>query len=146
MESAREKVVAAAKLAFDEGCKRLFDENEDLKSFGFHCFTPAFNDGDPCVWRADTDCPYINGWYSDDPEDNDDGEECPDGYFDVKYEKVQEKYERANIGRGAVLADRVTKFLVDFDEDDLKRMFGGDNQKITITRSGVSTDYYDCGY
>lgn len=146
LKTARDKAVAVAKTAFDAGCKELFAAHEDLKSFGFHCYTPGFNDGDPCVWRASTDTPYINGWYSDDPQRNDDGEECPEDYFKKEYKDAKGKYKIVNIGRGAVLADIVSKFLGDFAEEDLKRMFGGDNLKITITRSGMSTEDYDCGY
>jgi hypothetical protein len=106
---------AAAKTAFDEVSKSLFDEFPPLESFSWTQYAPYFNDGDECVFSANTDYPTVNGV-----------EVYP-------HSKDIAPHERA-----------VCDFLAAFADDDLKTLFG-DHVEVTVTRDGATADEYNHG-
>src|SRR5689334_3768923 len=51
----------AAQAAFQEGTAKLFELFPAMESFGWTQYTPYFNDGEECVFSANTEYPTING-------------------------------------------------------------------------------------
>jgi len=107
---------AVMKEAFSECAIYLFNENKNLQSFGFHCYTPYFNDGDECIYRVCTEEPDING---------------TNGY---------EIYDNEELTQ---LQAKVSAMLTKFEDSDYKEMFG-DHVQVTVNRDGsTDTDHYD---
>lgn len=61
IDSLRKEYKTAILGEFKDASGALFEQYPDLKSFGFTCFTPYFNDGDECSYRANISYPKING-------------------------------------------------------------------------------------
>lgn len=135
----RLELKTAAKDAFTDLSKDVFEANPALLSFGWDQYTPYFNDGDECTFSANTSYPSVTIKASDGVEitydtnqgdyvGKDDAElDNPDQY-DAEIEAV---------------SPAVQEFLNSFEDDDLKTMFG-DHQTITVKRDGtVDTDDYD---
>lgn len=120
-----------AKQAFAEGAKKLFEENPNLKRFGWNQYAPGFNDGDPCVFTAHVDDCLING---SDPcgHDEDQDEDKPS-----KWPDITQKEEDA-------LRDKVVEFVGPFDTF-LEEMYGN-GSRILVTAKGVKVEDYDGEY
>ena len=90
---------------FQEASKCLFDSFPELESFRWTQYTPYFNDGDECVFRAHTGYPYLNG--------------SEDEYGWGKNKTP--------------MGEAVREFLASFPAETLKEMFG-DHCEITVAR------------
>lgn len=101
---------------FKKGTEDLFNENPELKSFGFSGWVPYFNDGDECTFNAHTEEPDINDI---------DGYDLPYGE-DKDLEPLQEK---------------VSAFLSAFDDDFYQGLFGS-HFKVKITKSKIKVEEY----
>ena len=55
------KLLKDTRLLFDKSIKEIFDNNEKLTSFAWTQYTPGWNDGDPCLFSANTEYVYLNG-------------------------------------------------------------------------------------
>jgi len=62
MNAAKTAFINESKGMFKEVCDELFNALPELQSFGWSQYTPYFNDGDVCRFRANVDELYINGW------------------------------------------------------------------------------------
>lgn len=125
MEEARKE----AQKVLQEGAEFIFNKFPAIQSFGWHQFTPYFNDGDECIFRVDADYDYgikINNKTLDEFE-------VPEGLTKEENKKAQDKTNEIYQVVGA--------FIGLFDDDDMKAMFG-DHVEITVTRNGISTDDY----
>ena len=106
------------KAAFAAELKALFAKHEDVRAVQWVQYTPYFNDGDPCVFRA-----YTRGVMLT----TDEGE-VDDFDFDEHY--------------GHKFAKAVEKML-DTAEDVLEVAFG-ESSKVTCHRDGkIAVDEYD---
>lgn len=99
--------------AFREAAQAVFAENPDLKSFGWDQYTPYFNDGDECVFRVYLDDLDINGKLA----------------FDWDESSAEGK-------AASKLVRKVSSFLKQFSEDDLREVFG-DHKHVLVTRRGI---------
>jgi hypothetical protein len=125
---------------FASQTKELFEQNPRLYSFGWHQYTPGWNDGDACYFSAHTDCPYINGVNYDELIYEDEHEE-----EEIEVEGSAEKPLPLTKEEAGDLSKKVVDFLSRFKDHQLEHWFG-DGIKITCTRKGITTDSYDCGY
>lgn len=110
VKRAKEELKEWGKQAFKEGSEQLFKGNPTLESFGWHEYTPYWNDGDVCRFCVCNEEPTINGispYY-----DNDNDQEWD-----------------------SVLAGKVAEFLCGFDKDFYETTFG-DHVEITVFRDG----------
>lgn len=117
------------KLGFHEEAQKLFDQFPGLIGFRWTQYTPYFNDGDPCRFRASTDYPEIA---FDEIADEDD----PDEKYVEHYAPKESKEPSDVAARG------VKEFLCVFDDHDYEEMFG-DGVQVTVTAEGIETDDYD---
>jgi hypothetical protein len=104
--------------------KSLFEENPTLVKFGWHQYTPYFNDGDECVFSADLGDPHILLEGQDE-----------DLYDEQEYFSDSEKSDEANVWRN------VRTFLEQFSDDDVE-MFFGDHVEVIVKRDGVEVQEY----
>ena len=116
---------------FQEGTKEIFDKYPELRSFGWNQYTPSFCDGDPCHFHVGEEI-IVNGYSGEDRYPEWDEDENGDST------EIEEKKLNKIIGEIDDLRGEVDYSL-------LEGMFG-DNVVITVTRDGISTDDYDCGY
>jgi|HubBroStandDraft_3_1064219.scaffolds.fasta_scaffold261295_2 hypothetical protein len=116
IEDLRTKANIAAKELFMDGAKDLLANNPGIASFSWTQYTPYWNDGEPCVFSANTHYPDINGI----EEYSDEAEKSPD--FDAQQEVVKE-------------------FLSFFSKDDFEAMFG-DHTQVTVNADGVTVEEY----
>lgn len=145
---------------FKEACSLLFDNLPDLKSFGWRQYTPYFNDGDPCVFRAYCKYDiYINEWNAS----NEDGE-APSYRSTYEIERDIENWEPTLLDSLATSPENdeqlvklkeelavsqahekeyddltvlVTSVLGTFDDDDYLNMFG-DHCQVTVYRGSLA--------
>jgi hypothetical protein len=146
---AKKELEKAAKAAFREASAEVFAGNPQIVSFGWSQYTPYWNDGDACVFGANTGYPVVTFKAKDGKVvryDEDAGEIAEVGTaaaeggveysedsgldFEV-YRKEADKYSKA-----------VADFLGDFGEDDLETMFG-DHVLVTVTPKKVETEEYE---
>ena len=56
---AKAEMEATAKTAFADMAKEFFNDNPTVLAFGWTQYTPYWNDGDVCTFRAQTDYPTV---------------------------------------------------------------------------------------
>lgn len=125
----RERMKDEGEKFFLEQSKELFKENPSLVKFGWHQYTPYFNDGDPCVFRAALEFPYIlleDGEYSDE-----------DTWMDEEPWFTQEEKN----SEPAKIQKNVIGFLSQFDDDDVEEFFG-DHCQVVVSREGIEVEEY----
>ncbi len=135
-------------------------DDDGIACFGWHQYTPFFNDGDPCVFSASS--VWVARPEDLDPEADEDDEPDTDG-LDVSYcthlgkytggewvpdpenpgqkKKVgatyegpdQDRYDRCLALNGAIESGAF---------DDVLLGAFGDHAEITIRRSGIQVEYY----
>ncbi len=76
-ETKKKELFAEMKVKFVEHSKALFDKYPLMMSFGMPCYTPYFNDGEPCTWEMNDDSEqiYVNdiqGCWADDHAEEED--------------------------------------------------------------------------
>ena len=103
-----------SKKLLEEGSKFLFDNYPELQKFSWTQYTPYFNDGEQCTFRAGNEYPEVN----------DEGEEL--------YSSDKRSF-----------AKPLKEFLSIFDDETLEILFGND-VRVTVDRNtGVSTEDFD---
>ena len=125
--------------------KELFDSYSELDSFGWRQYTPYFNDGESCEFRSVHNYPTING-----NDENYDESEQPEGVLDIvklgsetiydgNWKKVTNPDYNPYYNE---IVKTVKEFLNQFDDDDMKDLFG-DHVVIHITPNGIDVQDYD---
>jgi len=109
---------------FEGGAKELFEVYPVLTQFRWYQYTPYYNDGDACIFGAQTDYIYLN-----DEEDE----------FS-KWDAEDSNQELSPELRAAGAA--VLEFLKVFDDDDYESLFG-DHCQVTVTRAGITVEEYE---
>lgn len=125
LAAVQEKIDAKFQPLFRAQAAALFEANPKLKSFGWHQYTPYFNDGDTCefsVNRWDVDICGLN------PDETDSDE------FAEETGMSQEEAKS--------FVPQVKKFMEQFDDCDMEKAFG-DHARVTIDREGITIDSYD---
>jgi hypothetical protein len=167
MKQARESIIEEYKVAFAEGSQSVFEAHPLLLGFSWYQYTPYFNDGDPCTFRANLDGQEMKYLLTDFALDDDDFEgsgsegyeiedDTTDTYWVSGYALSTFHYDhetrtgehRPYPGREqyAGITDAVSEFMGIFDEDYLEDAFEG-NAKIRVYRDGrVETLDYEPGY
>jgi hypothetical protein len=112
----RKNIKKQAKDFFSDASKGLFESYPELISFRWTQYTPYFNDGDPCVFSANTEYPYLNG--------------SDDEFFSSKDEPLNKA------------GKAVIKLLKTFEDEDYEMMFG-DHCQVTVTRNGIDVEEYE---
>jgi len=122
------QILEESKAFFKSESAHLFQSNPSLESFSWKQYTPYFNDGEECVFSANTDYVRIN-----DVEDSEwaSRKTLFGGKENKDYDPVISE-----------IYPQVKEFLKNFDDETMKEMFG-DHCQITVTRDEVKVDGYD---
>jgi hypothetical protein len=123
-KAAIESANAIVKDAFLEAANVIFDKYPNLESFSWYQYTPYFNDGDECVFRANTEYPEVTFTDGTSLDTNDGDDENP-----------------ADEAKVAKEIKAVEDFLAQFEEEDYRQMFD-DHSRITVTRKGIDQEEY----
>lgn len=102
---------------FKLGAKELFEQNPELKSFGFKGYVPYFNDGDECTYSAYVDYPDING----------------ESGYDIEYDEDKKEF--------VSLQEKVKDFLQNFDDEFYQSVFGS-HAEVTVTKKNIKVEEY----
>lgn len=148
MNELRAKAKDTANKLMKVGFDMLFEAYPQLQSISWTQYSPYFNDGDECVFSAHTDDFSVN-WIETASEDSEEDEDEDEDYDDYGHESnytwkhpegkvLLPESERTLQGEAC---DKIAELLENFDEDNLKDMFGN-HVKVVITRKGVTTDEY----
>lgn len=124
VENTKKDALQKAQKWFDEGSKSIFEKNPLLSVFSWPQYTPYFNDGDPCTFRACTYSIRINGGASEDDEDE---EENVNGALDETTRKN--------------LVKEISDFLKQFNKEDLEEMFGEGEVEVYPNSKVVIQEY-----
>jgi hypothetical protein len=140
-------------------------DDDGIACFGWHQFTPYFNDGDPCVFSAGSVWVARHEDLRDgDPDDEDYGDEIDKDALGMDFGSPLGSYEggewvpdpenppgnirvgahyegpdKARYDRCLALADAVDSGVFD---DVLLEAFG-DHAEITVKRDGITVDFYE---
>ncbi len=133
------------KVNFHGLTKELFQGFPELKSIGWKQYTPYFNDGEACEFMSLHDYPTING------NDENRGEsKQPEGVLDIVmlgseliYDSNWKQIPNTDYNPYyKEIVDTVKEFLNQFDDEDMKDLFGN-HVSIHITENGVEVEEYD---
>jgi hypothetical protein len=128
----RKSLETQSKNFFQEASAEIFEKHPELKSFSWTQYTPYFNDGDECVFGANSD--YVTVAIKGDKnegEDEDDDREISSWNL-RKATKLTPK---------EAAAKDALELLAAFENEDFKTMFG-DHVRVTVSRNGVSVTEY----
>lgn len=119
LDAMKQELAIKSKALIQEGAKELFAKYGDVvKSFGWVQYTPYWNDGEECRFRANLDYPRINGDYGDDFS------------YSSGHPNAKEIYKE------------IRSFTSALDQDTVQFLFG-DHVSIVITPEGVAVEDYD---
>lgn len=141
----KKEIITISSSVFDEFCKNIFTKYSQLESFGWTQYTPYFNDGDVCVFHANTDYLKINGKFAEESDWYSDKKVVNYGKWNQKLKKYEDREETDNLQYNPDLynaCQEITNFLVLFDENFYLEKYG-DHAEITITPLGISVDECD---
>lgn len=135
MDDARDTMRKTAKGAFEDAAIAVFEKHPNLDRFSWTQYTPYFNDGDECVFRAGTNYPAVV------MKDDEFGEDAD--YHDFEDDDYYiNKQPRESLSEGDLARLDVIELLSQFDEDTYKDVFG-DHTRVVVTRDGIETEEYE---
>lgn len=130
---------------FEDFYKYIFDKYPTLESFGWTQYTPYFNDGETCVFYANTDYISVNDEYVDDAKWASEVNVLNWGNWNRELKLYEDRVEEPNPNYDPVLTEasnEITNFLGNFDNDFYLSKFG-DHASITVSKDGVDISDYD---
>lgn len=137
-ETLSQKIRTMAGAVFAEEAKKLFETNPKLTSFSWTQYTPYFNDGEACEFRAVTD--YITVTDVDGNEEEELDSWSIRHYTEKGTDWNGNPYTPSELELAGVAA---CDFLAEFEDEDFLMMFG-DHCRVTVHRNGnIETDDYD---
>lgn len=136
LQEQQEALANQAREVIVGGFKAIFDEYPQLTSVRWTQYTPYFNDGDECVFSANTDYFKMNVVIDEDGDDDGEGSE---EWEDFDYQSDSYTGEHSNMNEPY---KKTKSFLSNFSEANLKAAFG-DHCEVVITKDGVDIEGYD---
>ena len=130
---------------FEEWCKEFFERNESVGSFSWNQYTPYFNDGDSCVFSANTDYIKVNGEYAEDSDWISEKTITSYGTYNRETKKYEGRVEVPNPSYEPELAKatrEIQDFLQNFDNEFYMSRFG-DHTEIVVSRDGIEVEDYE---
>ena len=129
IEKQRAALTEQVREILQSGATEIFNKYPALVSFGWKQYTPSFNDGDPCTLSVNYYDLILNGVDPNDDDDDDEENELPELSEADSEAADKEIYELLNL----------------IPETTYEELFGSD-VIVTVTRDGITTESYDCGY
>ena len=138
----KKEVVEKSSTILEEFSKEIFLKYPELESFGWTQYTPYFNDGDTCVFHANTDYLRVNGEYAEESEWYSETKVLNWGTYNRESRTYVGRVEEPNKNYNKKLVEacnEISNFLSHFDNDFYMSKFG-DHAEISITPLGVNID------
>lgn len=145
IQKMKQEVLETSNKIFTECAKSIFDEHPKVKSFSWRQYTPYFNDGETCIFSADTDYINVNDESVDEAEWMSPTIITKYGTWNRELRKYEGREEELNPKFDPEMAkavEEIREFLSHFENDFYLNQFG-DHAEITITADGVSIDEYE---
>ena len=130
---------------FDDFRGHIFDKYSELESFGWTQYTPYFNDGEACIFYANTDYIYINNECAEDSNWYSKENVVSWGTWNSESRSYEGRVSEPNDNYNQELVDacgEIVDFLGNFDNDFYLSKFG-DHAEITVTKDSVDISDYD---
>ena len=130
---------------FDDFRQHIFSKYEQLESFGWTQYTPYFNDGEACLFFANTDYLIINGDYAEDSDWFSKENIINWGQWNRELKTHEGRVEESNNNYNEVLVNaynEIVEFLSNFDNDYYLTKFG-DHAEVIVTKNSVDISDYD---
>ena len=146
LRSKRKELSDASSDLFDSWCKDFFTKNSDVvHSFAWNQYTPYFNDGDTCVFSANTDYIKVNGEYCDELDNIQKIKITNWGTWNRETKTYDNRVQMENPNYDERLDNLVTEikdFLQLFDDEFYLQKYG-DHTEITVTKNGIDVDEFE---
>lgn len=145
IDKLKKDLVNESSKVFDEFRKEFFVNYPEIKSFSWNQYTPYFNDGDTCVFSANTDYIKVNGEHVDDCEWYNEKTVTNWGTYNREKKVYEGRVEVPNPKFNKSLSDAtdmITEFLGQFDDNFYSSRFG-DHAEVTVTADGIETEDYE---
>lgn len=142
----KSEIVNISSDIFDDFYKYIFNKYPTLESFGWTQYTPYFNDGDTCIFSANTEYIKINGEYGEESDWISPTKIISWGDWNSVTRKYENRVEEPNESYNSILSecyDEITGFLSNFDNQFYLAKFG-DHAEITVTKEGFTIE--DCDH
>ena len=126
--------------------KEIFTKYPELESFSWSQYTPYFNDGDTCIFSANTSYIKINDEYAEDSNWINKNNVVDWGKWNNSTKVYEGRVEEPNNLYNEKLAnahDEIVNFLSYFDDDFYLSKFG-DHAEIIITKDSLTIE--DCDH
>ncbi len=132
LKTLKEDLEKKSKELFSESIKELFNIYPDLEIITWTQYTPYFNDGDECVFSANTDYPELV--FKDEMSlyEEEGAEEVSSQRYDDK-DKLKKAQE---------IEKQVISVLTSIDDDTYRAMFGN-HVEVVVSRKGIEVNEYD---
>jgi hypothetical protein len=131
---------------FDDFRNYIFDKYSKLESFGWNQYTPYFNDGETCVFYANTDYIKINDEWVDNCNWSSEVNIINWGTWNSETKSYVGRVDEPNPDYDVELSNacsEIIEFLNNFDNDFYLDKFG-DHAEITVTKNKI--DISDCDH
>lgn len=128
----QEEIDGKLKDAFKETSDILFRNHSNLESISWNQYTPYFNDGEECIFRAQNEYPSIKFVGRDDAVED-------ISLWSLKQDSFNRYLDVPLTEDELETAKAVLEFTSEFESDELKTMFG-DHVTVTVTKDGAETD------
>lgn len=141
----KSEIVDSSSELFDEFRENIFSKYPKLNSFGWTQYTPYFNDGDACLFYANTDYLMMNDEYAEESEWFSKIKIITWGQWNQNLKSYEGRVEEPNPYFDEDLLnayDDIASFLGNFGNDFYLTKFG-DHAVITVTKSSVDISDYD---
>ncbi len=138
-----QKIIDQSSDIFDIFISEIFNKYP-IESFGWSQYTPYFNDGDTCIFSANTDYLKINDEYVEESEWISEKNTTNWGTWNAQTRQYDNRVEVDNEKYDPILAkcsDEISDFLSNFDDNFYLKKFG-DHAEITVTKDGFTIE--DC--
>ncbi len=138
----KKEIVEKSSSLIEDFSKNVFLKYPKLESFGWTQYTPYFNDGDTCVFSANTDYLMINGEYAEESNWYSETNVINWGNYDRVNKTYVGRVEEPNKNYNKELfeaCEEIRNFLCNFDNDFYMSKYG-DHASITVTPLGVNIE------
>jgi hypothetical protein len=123
MEAVKQTYLEKSKAAFTDVAKLIFEKHPVVESFSWAQYTPYFNDGEECVFSANTDYFNLNGQ-----------DEYEDGSKETIWRNGKDIPNPDHKPEISAAREDIQEFLSQFDDSVFRDMFG-DHKHVTVTKT-----------
>lgn len=115
--------------------RNFFARYPEVVEVRWRQYTPYFNDGDPCTFRANDFCILTQSAL----EEAENSWRASNGYYSDDYD-LRDEFEES---RWRQIHDDLRNIYLSLDFDNFLELALGNDRKVRVSRNGVDTDEYE---